>query len=260
MASECLAENYCLEGRRALADSSGLLFLVIVVRLVQKLLLNCPRVPGIAVSRATILPPRAPLSPLSFSSSNSTTIALPRFVYPFELFHSVVTNYTLLYVWSSFIVAHRIATMIFTSARGIESAFKNLSRPSDSLHSSSYFLGEVIRTDYPKRNHRQTLRSIDRLSFLAAFLSLWLRSVLNSLIFHLRLSPILLRLVRLQISRVTDTKTDYLCSIVCVCLRIVFNNKAAWLFDKLERWIIYEPVIWRNLSGTVRRYHHSIYS
>lgn len=173
MASECLAENYCLEGRRALADSSGLLFLVIVARLVQKLLLNCPRVPGIAVSRATILPPRAPLSPLSFSSSNSTTIALPRFVYPFELFHSVVTNYTLLYVRSSFIVARcRIATMIFTSARGIESAFKNLSRPSDSLHSSLYFLGEVIRTDYPKRNQRQTLRSIDRLSFLAAFLSL----------------------------------------------------------------------------------------
>lgn len=209
MASECLAENYCLEGRRALADSSGLLFLVIVARLVQKLLLNCPRVPGIAVSRATILPPRAPLSPLSFSSSNSTTIALPRFVYPFELFHSVVTNYTLLYVRSSFIVARcRIATMIFTSARGIESAFKNLSRPSDSLHSSLYFLGEVIRTDYPKRNQRQTLRSIDRLSFLAAFLSLWLRSVLNSLIFHLRLSPILLRLVRLQISRVTGMKTD----------------------------------------------------
>lgn len=209
MASECLAENYCLEGRRALADSSGLLFLVIVARLVQKLLLNCPRVPGIAVSRATILPPRAPLSPLSFSSSNSTTIALPRFVYPFELFHSVVTNYTLLYVWSSFIVARcRIATMIFTSARGIESAFKNLSRPSDSLHSSLYFLGQVIRTDYPKRNQRQTLRSIDRLSFLAAFLSLWLRSVLNSLIFHLRLSPILLCLVRLQISRVTGMKTD----------------------------------------------------
>lgn len=209
MASECLAENYCLEGRRALADSSGLLFLVIVARLVQKLLLNCPRVPGIAVSRATILPPRAPLSPLSFSSSNSTTIALPRFVYPFELFHSVVTNYTLLYVWSSFIVARcRIATMIFTSARGIESAFKNLSRPSDSLHSSLYFLGQVIRTDYPKRNQRQTLRSTDRLSFLAAFLSLWLRSVLNSLIFHLRLSPILLCLVRLQISRVTGMKTD----------------------------------------------------
>lgn len=209
MASECLAENYCLEGRRALADSSGLLFLVIVARLVQKLLLNCPRVPGIAVSRATILPPRAPLSPLSFSSSNSTTIALPRFVYPFELFHSVVTNYTLLYVRSSFIVARcRIATMIFTSARGIVSAFKNLSRPSDSLHSSLYFLGEVIRTDYPKRNQRQTLRSIDRLSFLAAFLCLWLRSVLNSLIFHLRLSPILLRLVRLQISRVTGMKTD----------------------------------------------------